>query len=234
MVTSAQLHNSIGWSPSPEQSQWPGEDSADTTPRRLAAPAQLTIASVIGLALIGLALTAVGVIWRSSGDTHTVSLDTVPLISDEQPTQLSVQANQRTVIIHVIGQVHRPGIVELDEGARVVDALDASGGITAEADVEALNLARILTDGEQIYVPAVGEDITLRPTSHTGSQTGPISLSRADQATLETLPGVGPALAERIIAFREKHGPFQAVSDLLAVSGIGPAILERLSDLVIP
>jgi competence protein ComEA len=186
------------------------------------------------LALIGLALTAVGVIWRSSGDTHTVSLDTVPLISDEQPTQLSVQANQRTVIIHVIGQVHRPGIVELDEGARVVDALDASGGITAEADVEALNLARILTDGEQIYVPAVGEDITLRPTSHTGSQTGPISLSRADQATLETLPGVGPALAERIIAFREKHGPFQAVSDLLAVSGIGPAILERLSDLVIP
>lgn len=234
MVTSAQVKNSIG---SSGAGLWESDHSdqiSDDTPRPLSRPARLTIASVIGLALIGLALTTIGVIWKSSGEIQTVSLDGVPPTLEEQTAAQPAQSVQRTVIIHVIGQVITPGIVELDDGARVVDALEASGGVTPEADVSAINLARILTDGEQIYVPAAGEDLLARPLPLAGSSQGPISLSRADQAALETLPGVGPALAERIIAHRATHGPFQEVADLLAVSGIGPAILEKIAGQVIP
>jgi competence protein ComEA len=230
MVTTAQLHHSVGLT----GSAWePPDDDTDEPPREWSRPARLTIASVIGLALVGLGLTAIGVIISSTGNTHTVTLDHIP----ETPSSISTVSPPpppSTVIIHVIGQVYRPGIVELDDGARVIDAIEASGGVTQEADLDMLNLARILTDGEQVYVPAVGEDVAARP-SPPGQQTaGPISLSRADQATLETLPGVGPALAARIIAWREANGPFQSVADVLAVSGIGPATLERFADQVVP
>jgi competence protein ComEA len=233
MVTTSQLRHSVGldhdpWSPTADE-----DTPLDHSPRRLPAPARLTIASVIGLALVGLALTSVGVVMRSSGETHTVTLDQAA-IPDTLDHIAPVQALQQTVIVHVVGQVMRPGIVELDEGARVIDAIDAAGGVTQEADTDSLNLARVVTDGEQVYVPEVGEEVSARAQpSHATSQ-GPISLSRADQATLETLPGVGPSLATRIIAFREINGPFQSVSDVLAVSGIGPATLERFADLVIP
>lgn len=234
MVTISQLRHSIGadsdsWASSPDD-----DTPLDHHSRQLSAPARLTVASVIGLALVGLALTSVGVVMRSSGDTHTVTLDQVPAVPDAPEQIATVQEVQRTVIVHVVGQVMRPGIVELDDGARVIDAIDAAGGVTQVADIESLNLARVVADGEQVYVPEVGEDMTARALPQHATAHGPISLSRADQATLETLPGVGPALAARIIAFREANGPFQSVSDVLAVSGIGPATLERFADQVIP
>jgi competence protein ComEA len=234
MVTTSQIRHAIGVDSDP----WglpPGDDTPlDDSRRQLSAPARLTIASVIGLALVGLALTSVGVIMRSSGEAHTVTLEQVPSLPDATEQRAPVETIQTTVIIHVVGQVMRPGIVELTDGARVIDAIEAAGGVTQRADLDSLNLARIVVDGEQLYVPEVGEDISARATPHHATAQGPISLSRADQATLETLPGVGPALAGRIIAFREANGPFQSVSDVLAVSGIGPAILERFADRVIP
>jgi len=234
MVTTSQLRHSVGLdSQSWEQS--PDDDTAvDHSPRPLSAPARLTIASVIGVALVGLALTSVGVVMRSSGEAHTVTIEQTPAIPDTAENMTPVQAPQRTVIVHVVGQVLRPGIVELDDGARVIDAIDAAGGVTPSADIESLNLARMVIDGEQVYVPEHGEDISARAIPHHATAAGPISLSRADQATLETLPGVGPSLATRIIAFREANGPFQSVSDVLAVSGIGPTTLERFADQVIP
>ena len=234
MVTTSQLRSSIGVDPDPWESSVDDDTPLDHSPRQLSAPARLTIASVIGLALVGLALTSVGVVMRSSGETHTVTLDQVPAIPDTTEQIAPVQAVQRTVIVHVVGQVMRPGIVELDDGARVTDAIDAAGGVTQAADIDSLNLARVVADGEQVYVPEVGEDVTARAQPQHATAQGPISLSRADQATLETLPGVGPSLAARIIAFREANGPFQSVSDILAVSGIGPATLDRFADQVIP
>ena len=234
MVTTSQLRSSIGVDPDPWESSSDDDTPLDHAPRPLPAPARLTIASVIGLALVGLALTSVGVVMRSSGDTHTVTLDQVPAIQDATEQIAPATAVQRTVIVHVVGQVIRPGIVELDDGARVIDAIDAAGGVTQAADIDSLNLARVVVDGEQVYVPEVGEDVTARAQPHHTTAQGPISLSRADQATLETLPGVGPSLAARIIAFREANGPFQSVSDVLAVSGIGPATLDRFVDQVIP
>jgi len=134
------------------------------------------------------------------------------------------------VVVHVVGAVVDPGVVSLPASSRVQDALVLAGGALEEAELAGVNLARIVFDGEQIVVPRKGEPVV----SASAEGSGPISLSRADQAALETLPRIGPATAERIIAWREEHGPFQSVEDLLAVSGIGPATLEGLADRVVP
>jgi len=232
MVTTAQFRNGLGVDLADSQHSYapgPGDDPG----RELSRPARLTIAAVIGLTLIGLAVTAIGVIIRSGGEEHTIAaLPATPTISVDDSVRPPAPASP--IIVHVVGEVNRPGIVELSEGARVVDAIESAGGVTPVARVEALNLARILVDGEQVYVPHLDEEVVSLPGSSEASTTGPISLSRADQATLETLPGVGPALAGRIIDWRTRNGPFRSVSDLLAVSGIGPATLERFSHLVIP
>ena len=134
------------------------------------------------------------------------------------------------VVVHVVGAVGDPGVVSLPASSRVQDALVLAGGALEEAELAGVNLARVVFDGEQIVVPRKGEPVV----SASAEGSGPISLSRADQAALETLPRIGPATAERIIAWREEHGPFQSVEDLLAVSGIGPATLEGLADRVVP
>jgi competence protein ComEA len=153
-----------------------------------------------------------------------VLLDNSPQVVD----QASITAN---VLVHVVGAVHQPGVIELPENSRVIDALTRAGGATDEADLTGINLARIVYDGEQIVVPRPGDT---PPQGAAGSSGGPISLSRADQATLETLPRIGPATAQRIISWREQNGPFRSVEDLLAVSGIGPATLEGIRDRVVP
>jgi competence protein ComEA len=133
-----------------------------------------------------------------------------------------------TIYVHILGQVVHPGLYALRDGDRGVDIVAAAGGFTETADPAGINLARFLSDGEQIVVPAVGEVVA----STGGAAGGLISLNAADAAELDTLPRIGPALAQRIIAWREKNGPFASVDDLLDVPGIGDAILEGLRDLV--
>jgi competence protein ComEA len=133
--------------------------------------------------------------------------------------------------VHVLGQVTHPGLYMLELDARVVDALAAAGGTLPDADLQAVNLARPLSDGEQLIVPVTG--VAGEP----GATTPPvgdglIDLNNADQAALETLPRIGPALAQRIIEWRDSNGRFQSVDDLLAVPGIGEKLLAGLADLV--
>jgi competence protein ComEA len=142
----------------------------------------------------------------------------------------SVAPSQSPLVVHVVGAVVSPGVVTLDDLSRVEDAIELAGGPTLDAELAGVNMARLVQDGEQIVVPRIGDDIAQLPTQGEG----PISLSMADQATLETLPRIGPATALRIIAWREAHGPFKSVEDLLSISGIGPATLEGLVDLVVP
>ena len=134
------------------------------------------------------------------------------------------------VVVDVVGAVAAPGVVRLPDGSRVVDAVASAGGATAEANLSALNLARVLVDGEQIVVPRPGD----APTS-TGSGDAPrdglVDLNTADAAALDALPGIGPVLAARIVDHRA-DGPFTSVDELGDVSGIGPTLLERLRDLV--
>lgn len=131
-------------------------------------------------------------------------------------------------VVHVSGAVARPGLVTVPEGARVADAVEHAGGVVSGADVAAVNLARLARDGEQIHIPLEGEV----PAS--GAVSGPVSLNSADAAGLETLPGVGPVLAERIIADREANGPYASVEDLARVSGVGDAMVASLEDLAQP
>lgn len=142
------------------------------------------------------------------------------------------------MFVHVAGAVATSGVYEMPAGARVVDALAAAGGPTADADVDALNLAAPVLDGDRIVVPVPGDDPAVGGHVHaagdasSGVPAGPIDLNSATVAELETLPGVGPATAAAIIDERDSGGPFAAVDDLERVRGIGPAKLEALRDLV--
>ena len=152
--------------------------------------------------------------------------------SDAGPDAALVASTQAApIFVHVLGQVERPGLYELREGARVFDAVAAAGGLTDAADPAGVNLARPVADGEQLLVPAVGE---APPAAAGAASDGRIDLNTADVAALDTLPRIGPAMAERIVEWREANGPIRSVDDLLAVSGIGAKTVEALRPLVVP
>lgn len=138
--------------------------------------------------------------------------------------------------VHVTGAVNRPGLVTLAVGTRVVDAIAAAGGLSAGADAAAINLARELRDGEQVVVPKQGEAPAGGGVGSSGggagSASGLVNLNSADQAALEALPHIGPALAARIIAWRKEHGGFTSIDDLREVSGIGEKTFADLAPLV--
>jgi competence protein ComEA len=152
-----------------------------------------------------------------------------------QTVQISDDATDDVVAggelyVHVLGQVAHPGLYVVDSDARVVDALAAAGGTLDDADLQAVNLARLLSDGEQLVVPAIGAAAESGDSGAVGD--GLIDLNNADQDELETLPRIGPAIAQRIIEWRESNGRFGSVDDLLAVSGIGEKLLAGIRDLV--
>ncbi len=141
-----------------------------------------------------------------------------------------------TIVVHVAGAVARPGLVELTPPARVADAVDAAGGATTAGDLDRLNLATLLRDEDRVVVPEEGKPIPELAEGATGGSAetpGPLDLNRASAEQLEQLPGIGPATAAAIIAHRAENGPFQSVTALDNVSGIGPAKLALLRDLVL-
>jgi competence protein ComEA len=139
------------------------------------------------------------------------------------------------VVVDVVGAVRRPGLYRLVHGSRVADALTRAGGATSKADLAQVNLAAPLADGEQVLVPqrrlggAAGAS-----TASPGAPAGPVQLSTATLEQLDSLPGVGPVTAQKILDYRQKHGAFQSVDELDAVPGIGPKRLDQLRDLVVP
>ncbi len=143
-----------------------------------------------------------------------------------------------TIVVDVAGKVRRPGIVELANGARVVDAIDAAGGAQPRVDLSGLNLARPLVDGEQILVgvptvswPSAATSSVPLPTS-AASPVALVNINTASESELESLPGIGPVTAAAILAWRTEHGGFTSVDELLEVSGIGDATLADLAPLV--
>lgn len=141
------------------------------------------------------------------------------------------------LLIHVLGAVERPGVYELDLGARVLDAVAAAGGLAEDADPSSVNLARPLVDAEQLRVPRIGETVPQASGTDAAhppgiAADGRVDLNAADAAALTTLPRIGPATAARIIQWREANGGFRSIEDLLAVSGIGQKTFESLRELV--
>lgn len=135
------------------------------------------------------------------------------------------------VYVHVAGAVLRPGLYRLTGDARVADALDAAGGPAPEADLDAVNLAAKVADGERTYLPRLGDDPPAPASASGGSpgvSPGPIDLNTATAEQLDALPGVGPATAEAIVSYRSENGRFRSVEDLLEVRGIGEAKLAAI------
>jgi competence protein ComEA len=171
-----------------------------------------------------------------AGVVAVASLVLVAVNRPEPPTgEFSVSTDETAnevieqfLYVHVVGEVASPGMYQLQIGARLVDAVFAAGGLTEDADNASVNLARELSDGEQIVVFSISQEGQSPGTNSSGL----ISLNRAGDKELEELPGIGPALAGRIIAWREANGGFKSVQDLLKVSGIGESLLSGVVDLV--
>jgi len=152
--------------------------------------------------------------------------------SDDIGVDAPIRQEAATVSVYITGAVASPGVFELPEGSRAIDAVKAAGGVDDEAVSEAVNLARRIQDGEHIHIPREGElqqtDDGLQAAS--AEAAGCININTADAQTLENLPGIGPATASKIIAEREMNGPFASLDDLTRVSGIGTKKLESLRD----
>jgi competence protein ComEA len=197
--------------------------SADEPRNGTAGPrARLGLGAAIVVLLLALTVTVmIGILRASGASVDTVSIADRPVADAEAPA---------SVFVHVSGAVAAPGLYVLADGARVVDAVAAAGGFAEGADEAAVNLARPVGDGEQLHVPAEGDGADAGAPAGVGD--GRVNLNTADASQLDTLPRIGPAMAERIIGWRETNGRFTSVEDLLAVPGIGDKMLETLRDLV--
>jgi competence protein ComEA len=145
----------------------------------------------------------------------------------------AVPAPARQVLVHVVGAVRKPGLYRLADGSRIDDAIRMAGGAKPKADLELINLAAPVADGQQVIVPARGRGATVGSSSAPGtSPRDPVHLNTATLEELDTLPGVGPVTAQKILDYRNEHGAFKSVDELDAVPGIGPARLAELKKVV--
>jgi competence protein ComEA len=154
-------------------------------------------------------------------------------IVEAAPPQIETPAATTTLMVDVAGAVLKPGVYSLPMNSRVIDAITAAGNVLKGADVSDINLARILKDGEQVYVypPSRGGGSSRSAVrSAQPRNTGPVALNRASAKDLEALDGIGPVLASRIIAYRNANGPFLTLEALLEVSGIGPAKFAQFKE----
>jgi competence protein ComEA len=185
---------------------------------------ELTVLGVLGVAVLG----GLG-LWYFRSLPQPVAVHSVPVPAP------SPSASPAALIVHVAGWVEEPGVYELPDGSRVIDALEAAGGSRRGAELSALNLAAPLTDGQQVLVvrasqaaPASGSPTGVVPDGATSM----VNINSATPEELETLPGIGEVLAATIVQYREEHGPFTSVDQLVDVSGIGEVTLEEIRDLV--
>lgn len=173
--------------------------------------------------------------------------------TDEQETEISnenEENNGEMIIVHVTGEVNNWGVIELPQGSRIIDAVNKAGGFTDDADVEAVNLAYVLSDGIKVYIPSKNEDpmgdfttegyITADSGDNVitgGEKMGEskielVNINKATQTELETLPGIGPSTALKIISYRNENGAFSSIEDIKNVNGIGDSKFESIRDLI--
>jgi competence protein ComEA len=183
-----------------------------------------TLKSIIYMAagiLLGLFLAALVWVVARTPSGEAVTLRPVP--------------TDKPIVVHITGAVPRPGVYALPQGARVQDGISAAGGFLAEADKTNINLAQALEDGEKLDIPYIegGSPVLATPFPQVvATTTDLIDINTATTAELDTLPGIGPTTAQKIIDYRTANGPFVSTEDIINVSGIGPASYERIKDLI--
>lgn len=227
---------------------WARDTSA---PRGVQARAFFSPKFLAGIAVaIALILGGIHMAMSMAPGSETITVD--PPAASQSPTPVAAQSPQASaspaatptrqagepVVVHVVGQVREPGVITVPAGSRISDAISKAGGLTPNADAAAVNLAREVADGEQIYIPAQGEEPRMPPPGPSpdsmaseGTQKGTesvININTASAEELDELPGVGPAIAGRIVEYREANGPFASVDALTDVKGIGEATLAEL------
>lgn len=196
--------------------------------------AALSRGELVGLvALLAVTIGGAG-LWYVRSLPRPVEVAEVPGPGDAPlPAASAGPSPEVVILVDIAGWVRRPGVYEFEEGARVIDAIDAAGGARSGALLESLNLAAPLADGIQILVPRQGE--TVAPPASGGAAAGVAGLINVNTATpteLEELPDVGEVIAQAIVDYRTENGPFTSVDQLLDVSGIGDATLENIRELV--
>ena len=224
------MGSSMG-SPEPEAPERPSlADRLDETLLRLDL---LRDRPLISSALVALAVLVVAGGWWLGRPASTPPVEAdIPFVTPITPVaEHSAPGDPSTLIVHVAGAVRRPGIVELETGSRIVDAIEAAGGPTGSAELHRLNLAAPVADGMQVRVPVPGEPVEPAGSFGSGADGGGlVNVNTASAQELQELPGIGPALAQAIVDWRQENGTFGAADDLLAVAGIGPAKLAGLVD----
>lgn len=154
-----------------------------------------------------------------------------PATDSDQTVVQSLTTTAATVVVHVAGAVRSPGVYALPVGSRVTDAIGAAGGALRRADLDALNLAAPLSDGQKIEVlrrDGVSQTVSSVPASPDPTTGALVSINNADEAALDTIPGIGPVTAEAILKYRSEIGSFDSIDQLIDVPGIGPATLESI------
>jgi competence protein ComEA len=159
-----------------------------------------------------------------------------PVVTPVQAPARPKASASKLVVVDVAGAVRRPGLYRLREGSRIDDAIASAGGATAKAQLEAVNLAAPVADGEQVVVPGHGAAgvAAASPPAAGSSPSAPLDLNSATLEQLESLPGIGPVTAQKILDYRQQHGAFHTLDELQGVPGIGPAHMAQLKGLVIP
>jgi competence protein ComEA len=182
---------------------------------------ELSRSQLLVYGAIAIAVLVIGARWiRSSGGDSGGGAQ-LSFAADSSPQA----ENTRDVVVHVAGEVQRPGVYRLPAGSRVTDAVRRAGGFAGGANQDAINLAARLTDGQQVVVPGPG---TTAATSSAGGQAGPISLGSATTEQLDGIEGIGPVTAQKIVEFRDQHGGLSSVNQLDQVDGIGPSTMQTL------
>ena len=171
--------------------------------------------------------------------------ETVDDVENEEQNTNETVDNERIIAIHITGEVKKPGILYLKEGSRIADAIKEAGGATKNADLDRVNLAYVLADGQKIYIPNKnekdeeisyiisnsGDNILVEEGKiNKEGETAKVNINTANLSELETLPGIGPSLAQRIIEYRETNGNFQTIEDLQNVKGIGDSKYSNIKD----
>lgn len=178
---------------------------------------------------------AIGIMYSCEKAANTVEINTFDdeIITEEAATKTEA-ASFEYICVHVTGFVAKPGVYNLVKGSRLFEAVQAAGGFLEEADEHFLNLASVLSDGQQIRVLSREEAATAKFTSSTGQETGQlmVNINTASREQLMTLPGIGQTRAESIIAYREKSGGFSTIEDIMKVSGIKESAFEKIKEYI--
>ncbi len=181
------------------------------------------------------------VFFNNNKNDNTEIIENIETTSNDN----SVENNEETkqIIVHITGCIKKQGVVEVNEGARIIDVIEASGGVTEEADISKVNLAYIVKDAQKIYIPSIydkedTEYITVNNGENVivddkyGGKSNMININTATQTELESLSGIGPSTALKIINYREEHGKFKSIEEIKEVPGIGDAKFNSIKDMI--